>query len=292
LTTTVAATLIALVLAAPALGTASDPGTDLSLAIAEAQVSYLAPPVGVLSTATLQDEEEAPAEGEEAEEEGLPWKLGLDFALNATTGNTEEVTLRFGLNAGYETDKTRLTIDASYFWKATDGSTTDNKFTGGSRHDWLLPDSRWFLFIGGRLDYDDFESWKWRINFQGGPGYRILRKDDHGLNMILDAYGGIGARKEFASANDEWKPEAVLGVDYIYHITERMRLDFEFQYFPVLDLIDDYRLRSTATWRYALTNDQNLSLIIGYLVEYQAIADPGKERTDFRIWIGIQYSFF
>ena len=294
LTTTAVAALTAFVLAAPALGTASDPGTDLSLAIAEGQMSYLAPPVGVLSASALQDEEAAPAEGaegEEAKKEGLPWKLGLDFALNATTGNTEETTLRFGLNAGYETEKTRLMIDASYYWKATDGITTDNKFTGGSRHDWLLPDTRWFMFVGGRVDYDDFESWKFRINFQGGPGYQILRREDHGLEMTLDAYGGIGARKEWGSIDNNWKLEGLLALDYTYFITDKMQLDVDLQYFPVLTDIDDYRIRSTGTWRYALTEGQNLAIVIGYLVEYQSLVDPGKEHTDFRIWIGIQYSF-
>jgi putative salt-induced outer membrane protein YdiY len=155
-----------------------------------------------------------------------------------------------------------------------------------------MPNSRWFWFVGGRLDYDQFESWETRMNFQGGPGYRILKREDHDLDMTLDAYGGIGARKEWGSANDSWKPEGLLGIDYTYHITERMRLDLDAAYFPTFENISDYRFRSTATWRYALTEGKNLSLVIGYLMEYRAIVDPGKDTTDFRLWIGIQYSFF
>jgi hypothetical protein len=70
-----------------------------------------------------------------------------------------------------------------------------------------------------------------------------------------------------------------------------MQLDVDVQYFPLLSDFNDYRLRSTGTWRYALTEGQNLAIVIGYLVEYQSIVDPGKETTDLRIWIGIQYSF-
>ncbi|MHC4217759.1 MAG: DUF481 domain-containing protein [Planctomycetota bacterium] len=292
-TTAFPAPAVLCLLAAPALGTSAAADTDLSIAFAEAQAGYLAYPVGALGTAVLQDQE-PPAEdatGEE-KEEGLPWKAAIDFALTSVTGNTEEQTMRFGFNGGYETEKTRLTIDASYYLKVSRGTTTDNKFTAGSRHDWLWPDSRWFWFVGGRLDYDQFESWETRMNFQGGPGYQLLKKEDNDLNMTLDVYGGIGARKEWGSLNDEWKPEGLLAIDYTYFITERMRFDIDAAFFPAFEDFKDYRFRSTATWRYALTEEQNLSLVIGYLLEYQSIADPGKETTDFRLWIGIQYAFF
>jgi putative salt-induced outer membrane protein YdiY len=146
--------------------------------------------------------------------------------------------------------------------------------------------------VSGRLDWDQFQSWEERINFQGGPGYHILRKEDHDLNMELDAYVGIGARKEWASINDDWKAEGLLGLDYTYYITDRMTLDLDLNYFPTFNNISDYRLRSSGLWRYALTNGQNLSLVMGYLLEYQSIVDPGNETTDFRIWIGIQYELF
>jgi putative salt-induced outer membrane protein YdiY len=295
--TAIAAAIMAGLAAAQAAGAADDGATDLSLAVAEGQMSYLAPPAALLSGAALQDAEEKPAEGadgeaKEEEKKGLPWKLALDFAFNAVTGNTEETTLRFGITAGYDTGKTKLALDASYYWKATDSITTDNKFTAGARHDWLWPDSRWFWFVGGRFDWDQFQSWEERINFQGGPGYHILKKEDHNLNLELDAYAGIGARKEWASLNDDWKAEGLLGLDYTYYITDRMTLAVNLNYYPTFSSISDYRLRSTGTWRYALTNGQNLSLVMGYLLEYQSIVNPGNETTDFRIWIGIQYELF
>jgi putative salt-induced outer membrane protein YdiY len=225
------------------------------------------------------------------EQKKIPWKLSIDFSLNSTTGNTEEQTLRFGLTAGYETPKTRLAIDSSYYFKATSGITTDNKFTLGGRHDWLLPESRWFWFVAGRLDYDQFESWEERVNAQAGPGYHIIQRDDFEMEMTWDLYAGIGARKEFGSLNDQTKLEGALGTVYTLQITERQSLQVDVVFFPVLDDWSDYRLRSTGNWRYVLDQDYHLALVIGYLLEYQSIADPGKLNEDFRIWIGIQYSF-
>jgi hypothetical protein len=80
-------------------------------------------------------------------------------------------------------------------------------------------------------------------------------------------------------------------LDLEYTITERQSLDFDITYFSTLDDFDDYRTRSTGNWRYAISNDMRLSLLVGYSWEYQNIADPGDERFDFRFFVGVQYAF-
>ncbi len=229
---------------------------------------------------------ETPADAETIKKEIDYWDLAIDLAANTTTGNTDEQTLRFGLTASRITERTRLGIDSSYYWKATDSRTTDNKATLGVRNDWLIPESKWFFFTSGRLDYDQFESWEQRLNFQVGPGYQLIESDD----LELDLLGGLGARKEFGSLNDDWKFEGLLGLDLRWQATGRQTVTFNFTYFPTTDA-DDYRARSTAQWRYALDEDYALSLIIGYLLEYQSIVDPGDEKTDFRFWVGLQFGF-
>jgi hypothetical protein len=59
----------------------------------------------------------------------------------------------------------------------------------------------------------------------------------------------------------------------------------------VLDDLDDYRTRSTGNWRYALSDDLHLSLLVGYSWELQSIVDPGDEHYDLRFFIGVQYAF-
>ncbi|MHC4083301.1 MAG: DUF481 domain-containing protein [Planctomycetota bacterium] len=233
--------------------------------------------------------EEAEAEAPEAEEEKekSPWSLSIDLSVNVSQGNTEESDFRFGLNARRLTEETRLRIDSSWYYKRDSTSTTDNKFTLGSRFDWLMPGSPWFYWVGGRLDWDKFESWDQRLSAQTGPGYHLIEKDD----FLLDVLGGLGTRKEWGSQNDSWKLEGSLGLDLEYKITDRQSLDFDITYFTTLDDFDDYRTRSTGNWRYAISNDMRLSLLVGYSWEYQNVADPGDERFDFRFFVGIQYAF-
>jgi len=219
------------------------------------------------------------------------WSLTISLALNNTTGNTDEQSIRVGFDAIRKREKTRLGFDVVYFFERTDGRTSDNKFSLGGRHDWLNPGSRLFWFVNGRFDNDEFESWQQRFSAHGGPGYHILYMDDTGYEMELDGRLGIGLRREWGSLNDDLKLEAQIGVDYEWIITERQRFVVTANYFPVLDDFDDFRTFTRANWSWAVSTDFDLALNVGLSHEYQSVVDPGKEKTDLRIWLGLQYGF-
>ena len=83
----------------------------------------------------------------------------------------------------------------------------------------------------------------------------------------------------------------MIGLNYLWQITKRTSVDFDFALFPVLSDFSDYRARSNANFRYVFQEELNLSLVVGYALEYQSIVDPGSQTTDFRFFVGIQYAF-
>lgn len=235
--------------------------------------------------------EEIIAEGDTTGDDitGPDWEVSLDLSLTSVTGNTDEQSLRFGFNAGFETEEAKFVSDLSYYFKQSDGATTDNKLTTGVQYDWLDTDSPWFWFGSSRFDYDQFESWEQRIAAHTGPGYRFLQDVP---DMTLSVRAGPGVRREFGSENDQARFEGVFGFDYSWRYTRRQSFDVTFRYFPVLtDFTSDYRLRSGANWRLLIDEDWNLSLLIGFTHEYQNIVSPGNDPNDLRIFTGLQYSF-
>jgi putative salt-induced outer membrane protein YdiY len=164
---------------------------------------------------------------------------------------------------------------------------TDNKFTAGVRHDWLNPGQRWFWFVDGRYDFDDFQSWTHRIAGHGGAGYHLLQDE----KMTLDILGGAGFRKEFGSENDDIIPEGLLGLDYTWRMTSRQNFVASVRYLPSLTELEDYRTRSSLEWRYVLEQELALTLSAGLLHEYQNVVDPGKDRNDLRVWIGMGLTY-
>lgn len=213
------------------------------------------------------------------------WTLEIDLGLANVSGNTDEQVLNFGLRYNRETERHRFLADASYYLKISDDDVTDNKFTSGLRYDWRNPDSRWFAFAAGRYDFDEFESWQQRITAHAGPGYRIYRKDQ----FKWDVRAGLGGRREFGSNNDELRFEGLLATNLEWKPTKDFSLNFQTEYFPVLTELDDFRWRTTFGARYRL-NDI-VSLAFGALHEYQSIVDPGKERNDLRLTLGLGLDF-
>lgn len=215
------------------------------------------------------------------------WSFSADLSLDNSTGNTDEQSMRIGVNAKRVLEDRRFIMDFSYFNKVSESATTDNKASLGITRDWLKPESRWFYFLMGRFDYDEFESWEERAAGHVGPGYHLIKKD----KLTVDLRAGAGARKEWGSENDDVRPEGLGGVELSWKITERQSLNASSFIYPVLSDTDDFRTRSSMDWRFLLEKESKMSFLIGLLHEYQAIVDPGKDRNDLRIYTGIRYEF-
>jgi hypothetical protein len=215
------------------------------------------------------------------------WSFSADLSLDDSSGNTDERSMRIGVNARRVLEDRRFTMDFSYYNKVSESDTTDNKASLGIARDWLKPESRWFFFLMGRFDYDEFESWEERAAGHVGPGYHLIAKDKFKLDLRV----GAGARKEWGSENDNVRTEGAGGLSLNWEITERQSLNASSFIYPVLSDTDDYRTRTSMDWRFLLHKESKVSLLVGLLHEYQSIVDPGKDRNDLRIYTGIRYEF-
>jgi hypothetical protein len=216
------------------------------------------------------------------------WSASADLSYNSSSGNTDENSWRVGLNVRRQVERTRLTNDFEYYRKASEGETTDQRASYGIAQDWLNPESRWFRFVQGRYDYDEFESWRQRAAGQGGVGYHLLRR----RTLMLDLRPGLGLRKEWGSLNDDVRFEGLLGADLEWKVSGKQTLRLSSALYPVLTDLDDYRSRTSWNWRYALRKEgMSISYLIGVLHEYQSVVDPGKEHVDLRFYLGFEFGF-
>ncbi|MFC1765223.1 DUF481 domain-containing protein [Planctomycetota bacterium] len=215
------------------------------------------------------------------------WENTFDFSIDNSFGNTDEQSNRFAYAAKRSTEKGRLDIDSSYYYKIKSGKNTDNKWTLGSTYRWLKSDTGAYWFAMGRYDYDEFKSWIHRGSTHTGPGYFLV--DSNSVTLTADA--GLGARKESGSFNDNWKFEGTTGFDFLWRITGRQTFDLGMHYTPVLTDTADYRTRTSMNWRISVDREANLSLLMGILHEYQSVVDPDVKKDDLRMFLGLQFSF-
>jgi putative salt-induced outer membrane protein YdiY len=215
------------------------------------------------------------------------WSSSLDMSLTSETGNTDERSFRVGGKLGREYGNIKFASDLSYYNKESDGENTDDKLTIGLLRDQSFENSDWFFFMMGRYDYDVFESWRHRVGLHLGPGYKLIQKPD----FWLDLRAGPGVRKEWGSDNTDPKFEGVAGTGFEWKPTARQTYSFSTLFYAALSDFSDNRTRTTFDWDYLLSDEINLSFVLGILHEYQSVVDTGKDKNDTRIHTGVRYKF-
>jgi putative salt-induced outer membrane protein YdiY len=119
-----------------------------------------------------------------------------------------------------------------------------------------LDKSAWTLYVLNQILYDEFQPFDSRVAVNSGVGYKWVDTDD--FNLI--GRFGAGTSREFGGADDQWKAEALFGLDYEYLISEKQRFTIKVDYFPEWKDFGLYRVVSDAGWEIDLDKPKNMSL--------------------------------
>lgn len=217
------------------------------------------------------------------------WTGGIEFGLNGSAGNTEQLALRAGITAKRDVQETTTTFAAAYGFATSEGETSKNKFQLDARNDYkkVLPD-RWILFIKGTLEYDQFQDWDWRLSGYVGVGYDAIKDDK--TSLILRA--GVGGSQTFGSSDDEFRPELDLGADLSHKLTERQKITATIDYYPALDdFPSKYRVVGKAEWEVLVDPEVKMSLKVGAQDRYDSEPGPGAKRNDIDYYALLVWSY-
>lgn len=208
------------------------------------------------------------------------WNRRLDLGLNGKQGNSATTNFTAGTDLTYRDDWTGWRINGRYFYSTSDDGDDENNARVDFRRDWLFPDSRWFIFNGGRYQFDQFEAWKHRLSAYAGPGFHLIRAEAHSLDLMV----GPGFTREFGDSNVD-KSEVVFSVDYAWNISERTALSFLNSYF--LETSPDAgagRNFTTLNWSTRITLGGALSFNLGIENEFETNPDPGDKSNDLKYY--------
>lgn len=215
------------------------------------------------------------------------WKSRFTLAGSGSFGNTDSQSLTTKVRSVRESKETITSFDAAYFFGSRSGDRNENRFTAGVRNDWLIPESRWFYFADARYDYDEFQGWDHRASGHVGLGYELIKEKDVSLKLRA----GLGAVKEWGSEDDDIRPEALLGADFSWRISDNQQLVASSTIYPDLEDTGEFRAVNSAEWNALLDAENNLSLTAGLLHEYQSEVDEGIDENDLKVYVGLSFDF-
>lgn len=262
-------------------------------------LSSLAPLVAVdpaettaplVSYALMQDADESP--GGRASD----WAFKFVLGFGGSYGNTERQSLSTGFHADRKITEgegdaevlhEHLRIRVEYFWGESNKVEDENRFIASMLNDWFIPDSKWMFWGRVRYDHDEFQSWDDRLQGHAGVGYSFI--DEVDLNFAGRL--GAGASKEWGSIDDDIRAEGVVAATLEWNINEDQTLTAAAAYFPELEELSEFRTEESVTWSISLNEADTLSLNASLEHEHQSRVDPGRDKNDTRIAIGIGYEW-
>lgn len=212
----------------------------------------------------------------------VDWKRQLDLGLNGAKGVSDNFNVRIGFQSDLQDEKDRMHYEALYLYSENEQLKSQNRAQLIFTNDWLVTDSKWFLFSYGRLDWDQFKDWDFRVSGFMGPGYDVYQGEVWYLRTRL----GIGGNRTFGSEHD-FTLEALVGIKSGWMISDKQSIEFESTFFPGISDLGDYRNITTLDWNHEIDYFDGLAVKFGIYNEYDTQQTRG---TDFRYHASVLWS--
>ncbi len=215
------------------------------------------------------------------------WSRTLDVGLNGRQGNSETASLTAGLEMTYEDEFKRWVFQGRTFFARDEDGTSDNNGRFTLRRDLLFPGSRWFAFGSVGYAYDAFESWRHRIVASAGPGYQLVQREAHELDLRL----GATFTREFGERDTDGA-DAMFGIDYSWKPGDRYTLTLANQLFTQIEPnAGEFRNLTIAEWKMQILDDPALSLNTGVEIEYETDIEEDDKKNDLKYYVSVGIDF-
>lgn len=216
------------------------------------------------------------------------WVGSAEVGINGATGNSENFGGRIGLTFKRETSATDTSVAFQYIYGTSDGDKNTDRGDLTLRNDWKFKDSRWRFFALGKVEYDQFQDWDWRLSFFAGPAYEFIKTD----KTLLLGRLGVGFSKEFGGSDNRIKPELDVGLDFEHKLDDRQKIFASIDYYPsLLNFPKDYRVVGKAGYEVIVDPSTGLALKLGVEDRYQSIPGAGKKKNDLLYFAALVLNF-
>jgi putative salt-induced outer membrane protein YdiY len=206
------------------------------------------------------------------------WQRRVEIGVTGAAGKSDNLKVNAGFKADYEDEQTRWAHQTAYYRNDSEGTLSDHSLFSTLNRDWLRPGSPWFQFAGGRFDWDEFKDWDYRLAANGGVGYEFVKTDSYRLL----GRAGLGGNQTFGGTREEFTPEALLGIEVAWKISERQSFAFTNTLHPSLSESGEFRNATTLDWTLDLDQEAGLGLKIGLSNEYDSLTEDGVDKNDFK----------
>jgi putative salt-induced outer membrane protein YdiY len=215
------------------------------------------------------------------------WKGTAELGINGSDGNSETLSARGGLSFKRATDEMETLAVLSYLYATNDGEKSKSRGEFFIRNDWLFKDSPWGFFAQGRLEFDEFQDWKWRASAFAGPSYTVVKNE----RTTFRVRGGAGVTREFGGSRNDIIPEALAGFDFAHKFDDRQSIFVNYEFLPNLKDTSDYRMNTKAGYEILVDPSSNMTFRLGLEDRYDSDPGSGRKKNDIEYFALLAWTF-
>ncbi len=203
------------------------------------------------------------------------WESSFELGIDGSEGNASTLSFRSGVDVRRKVGASDLKVSINYVKSTAEQVETKHNAQLKANHDWLLGKSPWSLFAKTILVYDEFRPFDLELTVNSGLGYMFIDNDIWSFKGRF----GSGASRQWDGPKDSWRPEAMLGVDFNYALSNRQKLSITSEYYPDWTDFEIYRIRTDAGWEMLIDEATNMSLKLGVIDRYDSNAGGTRPNT-------------
>lgn len=215
------------------------------------------------------------------------WKGSVDVGVNGAAGNTENLSARGAVGAKRTTDAMETSTGLSYIYSTDDGDKSKSRGEAFLRNDWLFKNSKWGVFAIGRVEYDEFQDWDWRLSAFAGPTYAFIKTD----STLLRGRAGAGVTKEIGGERNELIPEGMIGADFEHKFNDRHSVYASAEWLPSISDWPDYRLNAKAGYKMVVDPQSKMNLHVGIADRYDSNPGDSIKKNDLEYFLSLGWEF-
>jgi putative salt-induced outer membrane protein YdiY len=204
-----------------------------------------------------------------------PWDAGVELGINGSQGNNDVFSMRAGGHLKRVTPRWKLDSSLLYNKNHTNSIETQNNAKHDLRLDRILDNSPWTLFVLENMIYDEFQAYDLQLSLNTGVGYQWLKTP---ATDFLTRFGA-GATREFGGVDNQWKPQALFGLDLTHQLSKTQRLTAKVDYYPEWEEFRNYRVVTDLGWQVDLDRPKNVSLKASVIDRYDSTPN-GREANN------------
>ena len=215
------------------------------------------------------------------------WAGEVQFGLDLAFSEKDRQLYSGRAKATYARNQFRNLSDYSFSYGHTDGVLSANRMDGSDKMDFDVGrERRFFVYNLVGAGYDQIRLIDYRYEAGPGFGYHVVRRPTFALNSELGANYQVQYRADHTHVEQFYYR---LAEDSTWKVNSRLTVDERFEYFPLYNKLDEFRLRAEMNLRFLLWGNLTVTLTLLDQFDTRPARSVPENDLQIRSLVGVKF---